>query len=57
MDLREYARLLAEFKQRVGGRPPSMLTEDGAIDYMRRTLSELPPPNGNHSNGQPAKRD
>lgn len=57
MDLREYARLAAEFKKRVGGKPPSILTEDGAIDYMRRTLSELTSVNGHAETREPAKRD
>ncbi|HEX9462153.1 MAG TPA: hypothetical protein VGB82_06100 [Alphaproteobacteria bacterium] len=57
MNWTEYARVVAEFKKRIGGRPPSIFTEQGAIDYMKRLLAELSAKGGQPNIGHPAKRD
>ncbi len=44
MNWAEYARVSAAFRERVGGTPPSILTGDGALDYMKRVLSERSSP-------------
>ena len=55
MDWTEYAAVVAEYKKRVGGRPPTMLTEQGALEYMRRQLVEHPAPPDPRETGRPAK--
>ncbi|HTY67731.1 MAG TPA: hypothetical protein VMH36_13845 [Alphaproteobacteria bacterium] len=34
----EYVRVLSQFRARFGQLPPSMLTEDGALDHMQAAL-------------------
>ena len=34
----EYVRVLNQFRARFGRMPPSILTEDGALDHMRAAL-------------------
>jgi hypothetical protein len=34
----EYVRVLDEFRARFGRMPPSILTEDGALDHIRAAL-------------------
>ena len=38
MDWREYSYLLDAYRARFGDAPPTMLTPQGAVAYMRRAL-------------------
>ena len=38
MDWNEYVHVLNEFRARFGRMPPSMLTDEGALDHMREAL-------------------
>ena len=35
----EYVQVLKQFRARFGRSPPSILTEDGALDHMRSVLA------------------
>src|SRR5215472_5929397 len=48
----EYVRVLDEFRARFGRMPPSILTEDGALDHMRAALDNAAA-DGDGDGGQP----
>jgi len=41
MDWSEYVRISALFQRRTGKTPPTILSAEGALEYMRRELASV----------------